>query len=167
MRVGLWRKLNVEELILLNCGVGEDSWESLGQQGDPTSPFLFRKSVLNIHWKIDAKAETPILWQPDAKKWLIWKDPHAGKDWRQGERGWQRMRWLDGVTHATDLNLSKLQDWQWTGRPGMLQSMGSQRVGHDWVTELNWTETSLWFVYLICNSKYLLLDILLFLLIIC
>ena len=45
-----WRKLSTEELMLLNCGVGEDSWESLGEQGDPTSPF-WRRSVLGVHWK--------------------------------------------------------------------------------------------------------------------
>ena len=50
VRVGLWRKLSTKELMLLYCGVGEDSWESLGLQGDPTSPF-WRRSVLNIHWK--------------------------------------------------------------------------------------------------------------------
>ena len=50
VRVGLWRKLSTEELMLLNCGVGEDSWESLGLQGDPTSPF-WRRSVLGVHWK--------------------------------------------------------------------------------------------------------------------
>ena len=50
VRVGLWRKLSAEELMLLNCGVGEDSWESLGLQGESTSPS-YRKSVLNIHWK--------------------------------------------------------------------------------------------------------------------
>ena len=50
VRVGLWRKLSAEELMLLNCGVGEDSWESLGLQGDPTSPSL-RRSVLGVHWK--------------------------------------------------------------------------------------------------------------------
>ena len=50
VRVGLWRKLSTKELILLNCGVGEDSWESLGLQGDPTSPFWGR-SVLGVHWK--------------------------------------------------------------------------------------------------------------------
>ena len=50
IRVGLWRKLSPEELMLLNCGVGQDSWESLGLQGDPTSPS-YRKSVLNIRWK--------------------------------------------------------------------------------------------------------------------
>ena len=46
----MWRKLSVKELMLLNCGVGEDSWESLGLQGDPTSPF-WRRSVLGVLWK--------------------------------------------------------------------------------------------------------------------
>ena len=50
MWVGLWRKLSSEELMLLNCGVEKDSWESLGLQGDPTSPF-WRRSVLGVHWK--------------------------------------------------------------------------------------------------------------------
>ena len=50
------------------------------------------------------------------------------------------MRWLDGITDLMDMSLSELRDWWWTGRPGVLQFMGSQRVGHDWATELNWTE---------------------------
>ena len=58
-------------------------------------------------------------------------------------RGQQRMRWLDGITDSMGMSLSKLQEFWWTGRPGVLQSMGSQRVGHDWVTELNWTEAKL------------------------
>ena len=53
-------------------------------------------------------------------------------------RGWQRMRWLDGITDWMDMNLSKIREWWRTGKPGMLQSMRLQRVGHDWVTELNW-----------------------------
>ena len=48
--VGLWRRLNTKDLMLLNCGVGEDSWESLGLQGDPTSPF-WRRSTLGFLWK--------------------------------------------------------------------------------------------------------------------
>ena len=80
----------------------------------------------------DAEAETLILWPHDAKNWLIEKDPDARKDWRWEERGWQRMWWLDGITDSMDKSLS----WWWIGKPGVLQSMGLQRVGHDWATEM-------------------------------
>ena len=90
--------------------------------------------------RTDVEAETPIFWPPDANNWLIWKDPDVGKDWRQEERGWQRMRWLDVITDSMDMSSGKLMSWWWTGRPGMLQSMWLQRVRHDWVTEMNWTE---------------------------
>ena len=53
-------------------------------------------------------------------------------------RGWQRMRWLDGITDSMDLSLGGLGNLWWTGRPGVLQSVGSQTVRHDWATELNW-----------------------------
>ena len=53
-------------------------------------------------------------------------------------RGQQRMRWLDGITDSMDMSLSKLRSWWWTGKPGVLQSMGSQRIGHNWAAELNW-----------------------------
>ena len=87
--------------MLLNCGVREDSWESLGLQGDPTSQSQ-RKSVLNIHWRNDFEAETSVLWPPDAKSQLIRRDPDAGKDWRQEEKGMTEAEmvgwhhWLNG-----------------------------------------------------------------------
>ena len=87
--------------------------------------------------RTDIEAETPILWLPDVKSWLIWKDPDAGKDWRR-RRGRQRMRLLDGITDLMDMVWVDSGSWWWTGRPGMLRFMGSQRVGHDWATELNW-----------------------------
>ena len=79
-------KLSTKELMLLNCGVGEDSWEFLGLQGDPTvhskgdQPWVF-------FGRTEAKAEIPILWPPHAKSWLIGKDFDAGRDRGQEEKG--------------------------------------------------------------------------------
>ena len=72
--------------MLLNCGVGEDSWESLGLHGDPTSSSWRNQSWIFIG-RTDAEAETPILWPPGVKNWLIWKDPDAGKNGRWEEKG--------------------------------------------------------------------------------
>ena len=74
------------ELMLLNCGVGEDSWESLGLQEDPPVHPKGNQSWIFIG-RTDAKAETPIFWPPDVKSWLIWKAPDAKKDWRQEKKG--------------------------------------------------------------------------------
>ena len=59
--------------------------------------------------RTDAEAEAPILWPPDGKNWLIGKDPDTGKDWKQKENRWQRMRWLDSITSSVDMKLSKLR----------------------------------------------------------
>ena len=87
--------------------------------------------------RTDAEAETPILWPPDAKNWLIWKDPDAGKDWRWEEKGMTRGwdGWMASLTQWTWVWVN-FGSWWWTGRPGVLQSMGLQGVRHDWVTEL-------------------------------
>ena len=90
--------------------------------------------------RTDAEAETAILWPPDAKIWLIGKDPFGGKDWRWEENGMTEDGWDGWMASPTQWTWVWVNSgsWGWTGWPGMLQSMGSQRVGHDWVTELNW-----------------------------
>jgi len=93
--------------MLLNCGVGEDSCKSLGLKGDQTVNPKGNQSWI-FTGRTDAKAETLILWPPDVKKWLIREAPDAGKDWRQKEKGWQRTRWLDGITDSKDMSMSKL-----------------------------------------------------------
>ena len=124
--------------MLLNCGVGEDSWESFGLQGDPTSPS-WRKSVLNIHWK-------DWYWSWNSNSLVTWcEEPiHLKRPWcwerlKMGgegdDRGWDG--WRTSPTRWTWVCAGS-RVWWWTEKPGVLQTMGSQRVGHNWVTELNW-----------------------------
>ena len=118
--------------MLLNCAVGEGSWEPLEQHRDPT----WNQSWIFIG-RTDVEAKTPILWPPYVKNCLMerpwcWDRLKAGE---RDDRGWDGR--MVSLTQWTWVWVNS-GSWWWTGRPGMLQSMGSQRVGHDWATELNW-----------------------------
>ena len=112
--------------------------------------------------RTDVEAETPILGHL-IRRTDSWKDPDAGKDWGQEEKGTDRGwdGWMASPTQWTGVWVNP-GSWWWTGRPGMLQSMGSQRVGHDWVTELNWNKQLslnivllIWFYIWILSIKVL------------
>ena len=93
--------------------------------------------------RIDAEAETPILWPLDVKNWLIWKDPDAGKDWRWEEKGTtedEMVGWHHRLYALVWVNWELMM----TRNSGVVRSMGSQRVGCDWLTELtDWLMSSI------------------------
>ena len=96
-------------------------------------------SLKGLMLKLKLKYFGHLMWTTDSlEKTLMLGKIEGGR-----RRGWQRMRWLDGITDSMDMNLSKLQEWWWIGRPGVLQSMGSQRIGRDCSTELNWIKSKI------------------------
>ena len=104
-----------------------------------------------VSGRTDAEAETPILWPPDAKNWLIWKDSDAGKDRIWEEKG-RTEGWIASPTQWTWVRVHS-RSWRLTGWPDMLQSMGWQRFKHDWATELNEGNRSALFFSLYGISK--------------
>ena len=125
---------------LLNCGVGEDSWESLGLQGDSTSPF-WRRSALRFLWREWCWSWNSSTLATSCKELTHWKRlwcwEGLGAGGEGDDRGWDG--WMASLTRWTWVWVNS-GSWWWTGRPGVLQFMGLQRVRHDWATELNWTE---------------------------
>ena len=133
VRVGLWRKLSAENWCFWTVVVEKTLESPLDcKKIQPVHPKGDQSWVFT--GRTDAEAETPILWPPDAKSWLIGKDPDAGRDWGQEEKrmiedemaGWHRWTWVW---------VNSGSGW-WSGRSGVLWFVGSQRVGHDWATEL-------------------------------
>ena len=118
----------------------EKTWESLGLQVDSTSPIL-RKAVLNIHWKDWYWSWNSKILVTSCEELTDWKRPRCWERFKAGEgdnRGWDG--WMTSLTQWTWVWVNS-RSWWWTGRPGMLRFMGSQRVEHDWgTTELNWTD---------------------------
>ena len=147
VRVGLWRRLSTEELMLLNCV--EKTLESpmdckeiqpVHSEGDQPWDFFGRN---------DAKVETPVLWPPHGKSWLIGKDSDAGRDWGQEEKGTPEDEML-GWHHQLDGH-----EFEWTpgvgdGQGGLLYCDPWGHKKSDMIERLYWTELnslSTW-----CNS---------------
>ena len=136
VRIGLYRKLRTEELMPLNCGVGEDSWVPCTARKSNQSilkEISPEYSLAGLMLKLKLQYFGHLMQRTDSfEKTLMLGKIEGGR--RSGQ---QRMRCLDSITESLDMSLSNSGSWWWTGRPGVLQSMGLQRVGHDWVTEQN------------------------------
>ena len=136
VRAGLRRKLSTVELMLLNCGVGEYSVSPLDcKEIQPVHPKGDQSWV--FIGKTDAEAETPMLWPPHAKNWLIGKNPDAGRDWGQEEKGTTEDE-IAGWHHLLDAH-----EFEWT--PGVDDGQGGLACCNSWGhKELDTTEQLNW-----------------------
>ena len=140
VRVGLWRKLSAEELMLLNCGVGEDSWGSSLKRRRSNQCILKEISpgcsLEGLMLKLKLRYFGYLVRRVDSLEKTLMLEGIGGR--REGDdTGWDG--WMASPTQWRWIWVNSGR-WWWTGRPGVLRFMGSQRVRHDWTTELNWTE---------------------------
>ena len=146
VKVGLWRKLSCKELMLLNCGVGEDSWESLGLHGDPTSRSWCSLEGLMLKLKLQYFGH--LMRRVDSLE----KTLMLGRIGGRRRRELQRMIWLDGITNSMHMSLGELRSWWWTGRLGVLGFMGRKE---SYTTEqLNWTDYTIT-LFKFCTEDYI------------
>ena len=153
IRVGLLRKLSAKKIdaFELRCWrrLLRVPWTARRSNQSILKEISPEYSLEGLMLKLKLQYFGHLMWRTDSLEKTLMLVKIEGRR----RRGRQRMRWLDGITDSMGMSLSKLGSWWWTGRPGMLQSMGWQRVGHNWATELNWTLIP-WFSfqYKLCSS---------------
>ena len=125
--------------MLLNCGIGEGSWACLRlQEIKPADPKGNQSWICFGNWS--SNSNTLASWCKELTNWRrpwCWETLKTGEGDDRGKNGW-----MTSLTRWTR-TWACSRSWWWTGKPGVLQSMGSQRVGHCWVTELNWVNVGL------------------------